>query len=82
MTDDEMKILKNALDRIESLEYRIKKLENDILMGTHLPATSLLSDSFLRRAFTVFGHYFVASLIIAIPIWIIGLIAAFVSGGF
>lgn len=77
-----MKALQNTLDRIESLEYRIKKLETDVLMGTYLPATSLLSDSFLRRAFTVFGHYFIANLIIAIPIWIIMLIAAFIRGGF
>lgn len=30
-----------------------------------LPQTSLLSPSFIRRAFTVWGHYFVAQLIIS-----------------
>ncbi len=34
----------------------------------HLPHTALLSDSFLNRAFAVWGHYFVAQLIIAVPI--------------
>jgi hypothetical protein len=33
-----------------------------------LPKTSLLSPNFLLRAFTVWGHYFVAQLIISIPI--------------
>jgi hypothetical protein len=33
-----------------------------------LPKTGLLSPSFIQRAFTVWGHYFVAQLIISIPI--------------
>lgn len=33
-----------------------------------LPKTSLLSPNFLLRAFTVWGHYFVAQLIIGIPL--------------
>ena len=36
-----------------------------------LPHTALLSDSFLSRAFAVWGHYFVAQLMIAIPIYCI-----------
>jgi hypothetical protein len=36
--------------------------------------TRLLSDNFITRAFTVWGHYFVANLIISIPIIICSLI--------
>jgi len=33
-----------------------------------LPKTGLLSPSFIHRAFTVWGLYFVAQLIISVPI--------------
>ena len=32
----------------------------------------LVSPNFLKRAFAVLGHAFVAQLIIAIPFWILG----------
>jgi hypothetical protein len=62
-----------------SLEDRVKLLENqneimrNYIAGhapdapTALPKTNLLSNNFLQRAFTVWGHYFVAQLIISIP---------------
>ena len=40
-------------------------------LATKLPNTALISPSFMSRAFAVWGHYFVAQLIIAIPIYII-----------
>ena len=40
----------------------------------------LLSDSFLKRAFAVLGHYLVASLIIAIPFYILIFIGALLLG--
>ncbi len=61
---------------LDNMEKRVKMLEeqNDILKSNMtratddaanaLPRTGLLSHGFLRRAFTVWGHYFVASLII------------------
>jgi len=42
-----------------------------------LPKTSLLSPNFLMRAFTVWGHYFVAQLIISIPLTCIYLIIVY-----
>ncbi|KPL20365.1 MAG: hypothetical protein AMJ93_12095 [Anaerolineae bacterium SM23_84] len=59
-------------EHIAHLEERIAYLEGQ------LPNTKLLSPNFLTRAFTVWAHYFVANLIIAIPIIFIGLI---LSGG-
>jgi hypothetical protein len=65
---------------LSSLENRIKTLEtqNESLKGIlsemggdagkMLPKTGLVSTNFLWRAFTVWGHYFVAQLIISIPI--------------
>jgi hypothetical protein len=65
---------------LDAMESRVKALENqnDSLrryiteMGSDaakmLPKTGLLSPSFIQRAFTVWGHYFVAQLIISIPI--------------
>jgi hypothetical protein len=54
--------------RIIQLEEQIGKFEKQI-SSQRLPDTDLLSPSFLRRAFTVWGHMFVAQLLIAIPIY-------------
>ena len=65
---------------LDAMENRVKTLEsqNESLrryiteMGGDaakmLPKTGLLSNSFIQRAFTVWGHYFVAQLIISVPI--------------
>ena len=54
-----LQIQKEGLDRyIEELGGDVQKL---------LPKTSLLIPNFLLRAFSVWGHYFVAQLIISIP---------------
>ena len=50
----------------ESLTHYIEELGGDA--QKLLPKTGLLSTSFIQRAFTVWGHYFVAQLIISIPI--------------
>ncbi len=74
---------------LNALEERIKTLEsqNDSFrryitdLGGDaqkmLPKSSLLSSSFIQRAFAVWGHYFVAQLIISIPIVCIYLIFIF-----
>jgi hypothetical protein len=65
---------------LEAMENRVKALENQNESLRHyitgmegdaakmLPKTGLLSSNFIQRAFTVWGHYFVAQLIISIPI--------------
>jgi|WetSurMetagenome_2_1015567.scaffolds.fasta_scaffold283461_2 hypothetical protein len=74
---------------LESMEQRVKSLEsqNESLQRyitdlggdaqKMLPKTSLLSTSFIQRAFAVWGHYFVAQLAISIPILCIYLIFIF-----
>ncbi|HEX7069721.1 MAG TPA: hypothetical protein VF190_02900 [Rhodothermales bacterium] len=62
--------LARAREEIESLRKRLSALE-DGSRGQNLPQTAILADSFLKRAFAVFGHNFVASLLVAIPIYIL-----------
>ena len=79
---------------LDTLEKRVKMLEgqNENLVQSVikaeeasarvLPRTGLLSRSFFKRAFTVWGHYFVASLIIALGISIIAVTILLVAGLF
>jgi hypothetical protein len=63
--------------RIVQLEEQIGNFEKQILsqqtsisnVTKRLPDTDLLSSSFIKRAFTVWGHMFVAQLLIAVPIY-------------
>jgi hypothetical protein len=50
----------------DSLKEYIQELSGDA--QKLLPKTGLVSSSFIQRAFTVWGHYFVAQLIISVPI--------------
>ncbi|MBL8078396.1 MAG: hypothetical protein JNM55_10580 [Anaerolineales bacterium] len=71
-------------DYVMSLERRIMQLENQVqqfeklatqqqsiitTLSNKLPNTSLLSPSFLARAFTVWGHAIVAQLMVTIPLY-------------
>jgi len=61
MTDDELSAaLSSANAEIATLKWRLDELE---------ARTALTSRSFLRRSFAVLGHYFVASLLITLPIY-------------
>jgi len=68
---------------LDNMEKRVKTLEeqNDYLRSVipegeqdatrTLPDTNLLNHNFFKRAFTVWGHYFLAQLIISLVIIII-----------
>jgi hypothetical protein len=70
--------IENQESRIVSLETEITELKgsikniiahhNDIahFIDDELPDTDLLSRNFLKRAFAVWGHYFIAQLIIGV----------------
>jgi hypothetical protein len=63
------------LDQKEFLTKYIDGLDrNDKLV---LPRTNIVSPSYIKRAFAVWGHYFVANLIISIPIAIVTAIATY-----
>lgn len=57
--------------QMQTLDQRLASMERRQSQIPALPQTNLLSGSFLSRAFAVLGHYLVASLIIAIPVWIL-----------
>lgn len=56
--------------RIMYLEQRIAALE------ARIPRTNLISPRFMQRAWAVFGHYFVSSLVIGL---IVGLVMTVIS---
>ncbi len=85
MTNKEEEVLTNdeLTDRLEksnakiiNLHRRLTRLEKG---GAHtgLPNTMILSPSFLKRAFAIYGHVLVVGLIIMIPMWILMLILTF-----
>lgn len=67
--------------QIAELRKRVNELESTFEVAPRLPRTSLISDSFLKRAFAVYGHSMVAGLIIALPAYLI-FGAIFFWGGF
>ena len=83
MTNAELnKAFEKALAEIENLKNRVKDLEQPSGKAEKIPRTNLLSENFLTRAFTVWGHSFVAGIIIAIPFWVLGLVIAVMVGAF
>ena len=55
-------------NKIELLEAQVQQQADEISSLTdRLPDTNLISPNFLKRAFTVWGHYVVAGFIIAVP---------------
>lgn len=73
--------LAEAQREITHLRRRLDALE-DRRIETALPQTMLLDHSFLKRAFAVLGHYFVASLIIVLPFYMLALVIFLLVGGF
>jgi|Deesub1362B_J571_1020462.scaffolds.fasta_scaffold12193_1 hypothetical protein len=68
--------------RIESLERRVaEQAERISALERKLPNTSILSSSFLTRAFAVWGHVFVAGLIIAAVFYCVAFLIAMILGG-
>ena len=71
MTNDELaEELEKANSKIMNLHRRLARMEKS-RSQTDLPNTMILSPSFIKRAFAVYGHTIVASFLIAIPIWIL-----------
>ncbi len=84
-------------DYVMSLERRIIQLENQVqqfeklatqqqtiitTLSNKLPNTSLLSPSFLSRAFTVWGHAIAAQLMIVIPLYCLFAILGLLLGNY
>ena len=66
MTEDELTHSLHATrTELEQVKAQLEELQS---------RTSVISKSFLRRAFAIYGHTIVASLILAVPFWILGMI--------
>jgi hypothetical protein len=65
--------LERAKKEIDTLRRRLELLESEETV-TRLPRTMLLDESFLKRAFAVFGHYLVAGLIVSIPFYLLAVL--------
>ena len=70
--ESENTALRNALSQVKH-----KAAAQTFKTERGLPDTGIVSDSFFVRAFTIWGHYFVAQLIIGVPIFICYLIFLF-----
>jgi len=55
-------------EKFIQIKSEIDEIDNEF---DEIPNSNIISPNFLSRAFAVWGHYFVAQLIIAIPIYII-----------
>ena len=56
MLQDQKEFLTKYIDGLDKAEKPV------------LPRTNIVSSSYIKRAFAVWGHYFVANLIITLPI--------------
>jgi hypothetical protein len=67
--DETLKMLESMQQEIAYLRGRVNALEAERRMETPhgLPETWLLSPNLLKRAFGVYGHNWLASLLISIP---------------
>ena len=69
---------RNDPQYVAYLEERIAALE------ARIPDTKLLSNKFMTRAWTVWGHYFVAQLVITAVLWalimVVGVLFSLIFG--
>lgn len=59
-------------NRVAYLEQRVAALE------ARLPRTNLLSHRFMQRAWAVFGHYMVSSMILGLIVFVISMVISLV----
>ena len=81
-TQNQGRLTLKALDtKIELLEEQIRRQADEIeSLNARLPDSHIISPHFLKRAFTVWGHYIVAGFIIAIPFMCLGMIFVLITG--
>ena len=76
VTPKQFRELERRVSRLEvtlnSLEQTLQRLEKDVKYDRSrpvLPESNLFSDSFMTRAFAIWGHLFIANLIITVPFY-------------
>ena len=63
---------KEQQKHIVELEQKFMELQQNHV----IPESNLFHESYLKRAFAIFGHWIVAYLIIAIPLMILALLSS------
>ena len=68
--ENRMQILETNNQVLQDQKEFLTKYIDGLDKAEHpaLPRTNIVSSSYIKRAFAVWGHYFVANLIISIPI--------------
>jgi hypothetical protein len=75
--ESENRILKERTDTAS----RGDRLEVQQEIDRYLPRTNILSSSFISRAFAIWGHYFVAQLVIGVGMaFVYALVAVLILG--
>jgi len=77
--NDYLRVLETRVAELENEDRMIKTVINEVnhdLQRTKqpaipLPSTGLLSHNFFTRAFTVWGHFMIANIIIGFVLWLI-----------
>lgn len=67
--DERIKILESENANLRAIQPKSESMDGNIIakyVSRYLPQTDLVSPGFLKRAFAVWGHFFVANLIIGI----------------
>jgi hypothetical protein len=71
--EDRLRMLEAENEKLRTSQPGAGNMDGNAIaryVSSRLPVTNLLNPSFLKRAFTVWGHFFIANLIIAIVVGI------------
>jgi hypothetical protein len=72
--EERIKALETENGELRALASNKEKIDGNTIvraLSPYIPQTNLLSPSFLKRAFTVWGHFFVANLMVSAVVFVI-----------
>ena len=73
LLEERIKVLETDNGKLKLAAPNTENVDRNIIaryVSAHLPKTNLISPNFFKRAFAVWGHFFVANLIIGITVGI------------
>jgi hypothetical protein len=72
--EERLKSLESENTNLRALQPRSESVDGNVIaryVSRSLPQTNILSAGFLKRAFAVWGHFFVANLIIGVIVGVV-----------
>jgi len=72
--EERLKCLEEENQKLRAIPASTSNIDEHTIakyVATFLPLTNIVHPNFLKRAFAVWGHFFVANLIISIPLTIL-----------